>query len=373
VSVYLLSHGLVVFSFGFSMGNSSGKKKGGSKGPPHPLEPFTKSTGLYETCPWSDGQARNLIFAEKIAPRYEGTDARLERTEECPICFLFYRGGLNRTNCCDKGICTECFLQLKPPSSQIDCPFCNHPDFDVTWKPFDAAKQMMEDIEEQKTIEAKIHAGQRPKDFDENQDVSGMYGSPEDRKDLQKEMLRQAEEASQERTRLQSRDRLSRTSRSSSQNLNPRSDRESSLINAFRSSFGSTLTEAEIEEIMLANAIAESMRESEDGGGGGGALPEPPLDPQQSSSSQPIASRSSTSGTMYEESDSELVEGVTVRARFGGGSQFYQGTITKKREDGTFDIYYDEGDFEDFEEGVRSDLIQLVEDPLCLAGSRKHN
>ncbi|KAI8341411.1 hypothetical protein BC941DRAFT_416789 [Chlamydoabsidia padenii] len=49
-------------------------------------------------------------------------------TTECPICFLFYPPFINYTRCCNKPICTECFLQLKrsvdSPSLAIHCPFC---------------------------------------------------------------------------------------------------------------------------------------------------------------------------------------------------------------------------------------------------------
>ena len=34
------------------------------------------------------------------------------QAEECPICFLFYPA-LNRSACCNKGICTECYLQVR--------------------------------------------------------------------------------------------------------------------------------------------------------------------------------------------------------------------------------------------------------------------
>ena len=123
---------------------------------PHPLEPFTNSTGLYATCPWSDSRVRQLILRKKLAPRYTGTDDKLDRTEKCPICFLFYRGGLNRSDCCDKPICTECFLQLKPPNGNVDCPYCNNLNFVAEWEPFNGEKQILEDIEESKTIAAKI-------------------------------------------------------------------------------------------------------------------------------------------------------------------------------------------------------------------------
>ncbi|SAL95249.1 hypothetical protein [Absidia glauca] len=54
---------------------------------------------------------------------------------ECPICFLYYPPFINHTRCCDKLICTECFLQLKRsvglPSLAIHCPFCMQPHLGV--------------------------------------------------------------------------------------------------------------------------------------------------------------------------------------------------------------------------------------------------
>ncbi|ORZ20505.1 hypothetical protein BCR42DRAFT_408916 [Absidia repens] len=58
-----------------------------------------------------------------------------KETVECPICFLFYPPFINHTRCCDKLICTECFVQLKrsveSPSLAIHCPFCMQPHLGV--------------------------------------------------------------------------------------------------------------------------------------------------------------------------------------------------------------------------------------------------
>ncbi|POR34770.1 Protein SIP5 [Tolypocladium paradoxum] len=84
---------------------------------------------------------------------------------ECPICFLSYPPYLNRTRCCDQPICSECFVQIKradphlpehhpngqardpnegltpedPPemltSEPSACPYCQQPEFGVTYDP----------------------------------------------------------------------------------------------------------------------------------------------------------------------------------------------------------------------------------------------
>ncbi|KAE8774225.1 protein SIP5-like [Hordeum vulgare] len=55
---------------------------------------------------------RRLIRSGDLAPCFDASDEDA-RAVECPICFHFYPS-LNRSNCCGKGICTECFLQLMP-------------------------------------------------------------------------------------------------------------------------------------------------------------------------------------------------------------------------------------------------------------------
>lgn len=82
---------------------------------------------------------------------------------ECPICFLYYPPYLNKTRCCDQGMCSECFVQIKRPdphppehadpsvpapvpaadsaalhdgeliSEPATCPFCKVPQFGITY------------------------------------------------------------------------------------------------------------------------------------------------------------------------------------------------------------------------------------------------
>ncbi|KAI7855120.1 hypothetical protein BDC45DRAFT_506597 [Circinella umbellata] len=61
------------------------------------------------------------------------------RVTECPICFLYYPICINYTRCCDKPICSECFLQIKrsedSPLVPVQCPFCVQPNFGVIHVP----------------------------------------------------------------------------------------------------------------------------------------------------------------------------------------------------------------------------------------------
>ncbi|EPQ67095.1 BgtA-20845 [Blumeria graminis f. sp. tritici] len=82
-------------------------------------------------------------------------------TVDCPICFLSYPQYLNKTRCCDQPMCSECFVQIKRPephppehhdndlitqraavtdlellvSEPACCPYCQQPDFGVTYEP----------------------------------------------------------------------------------------------------------------------------------------------------------------------------------------------------------------------------------------------
>ncbi|XP_042486065.1 E3 ubiquitin-protein ligase DA2L-like [Macadamia integrifolia] len=102
---------------------------------------------------------RKLILSEKLAPCFDGVEeSNNPDFEECPICF-FHFPSLNRSKCCMKGICTECFLQMKPSSATIyaQCPFCKTPRYAVEYRGARTQEEKgLEQAEEQKVIEAKI-------------------------------------------------------------------------------------------------------------------------------------------------------------------------------------------------------------------------
>ncbi|AQL05116.1 E3 ubiquitin-protein ligase GW2 isoform X1 [Zea mays] len=83
--------------------------------PPAVDERLTRPRRLVRELPDLDaGRLRRLIRTGDLAPCFDpAEDASAGLTEECPICFFFYLS-LNRSRCCGKGICTECFLQLMP-------------------------------------------------------------------------------------------------------------------------------------------------------------------------------------------------------------------------------------------------------------------
>ncbi|CAN6449660.1 unnamed protein product [Victoria cruziana] len=135
------------------MGNRLGRKKGGV------AEEYTKPRGIHhQPCNVDYKKLRKLIRSGKLAPCFPGQDERSPDLEECPICF-FYFPSLNRSRCCAKSICTECFLQMKPQDATRPalCPFCKSGGYAVKYHGARSQEEKHREImEEQKVIEAKI-------------------------------------------------------------------------------------------------------------------------------------------------------------------------------------------------------------------------
>ncbi|CAI5471853.1 unnamed protein product [Closterium sp. Yama58-4] len=125
-------------------------------------EQYTHPQGLYPHRDIDLKKLRRLILDAKLAPCHVGGDEPSSDLDECPICFLNYPC-LNRSRCCKKGMCTECFLQMKSPtaSSMLQCPFCKAPTFSVEFRGKRTAEERNVELEEeQKVIEAKIRMRQ---------------------------------------------------------------------------------------------------------------------------------------------------------------------------------------------------------------------
>lgn len=71
---------------------------------------------------------QQLIEKKMLAPLESGKDESKDSSkEDCPICFGFYTF-LNYTACCNKPICTHCFVtmhKLRRRGTTSVCPFCN--------------------------------------------------------------------------------------------------------------------------------------------------------------------------------------------------------------------------------------------------------
>ncbi|KAF8658585.1 hypothetical protein HU200_059046 [Digitaria exilis] len=104
---------------------------------PEVEERLTRPRRLVRELPDLDaGRLHRLIRGGDLAPCFDAAeDAGDGRAEECPICFYFYPS-LNRSKCCGKGICTECFLQLMPSktSQAVHCPFCKIKSYAIEYR-----------------------------------------------------------------------------------------------------------------------------------------------------------------------------------------------------------------------------------------------
>ncbi|CAH1425871.1 unnamed protein product [Lactuca virosa] len=140
-----------------SMGNKLVRKR-------HQVdEKYTRPQGLYQHKDVDHKKLRKLILDSKLAPCYPGDDDCNCDLEECPICFLYYPS-LNRSRCCMKGICTECFLQMKMPNSTrpTQCPFCKTFNYAVEYRGVKTKEEKgLEQIEEQRVIDAQIRMRRR--------------------------------------------------------------------------------------------------------------------------------------------------------------------------------------------------------------------
>ncbi|KAJ0103447.1 hypothetical protein Patl1_05041 [Pistacia atlantica] len=139
------------------MGNKLGRRRQAVD------ERYTRPQGLYVHKDVDVKKLKKLILDSKLAPCYPGDDDCCCDLEECPICFLYYPS-LNRSRCCMKGICTECFLQMKNPNSNrpTQCPFCKTSNYAVEYRGVKTKEEKgIEQIEEQRVIEAKIRVRQQ--------------------------------------------------------------------------------------------------------------------------------------------------------------------------------------------------------------------
>ncbi|XWS16815.1 hypothetical protein CRYUN_Cryun33cG0012700 [Craigia yunnanensis] len=126
-------------------------------------ERYTRPQGLYVHKDVDIKKLRKLILESKLAPCYPGGEECYCDLEECPICFLYYPS-LNRSRCCMKSICTECFLQMKNPNSTCptQCPFCKTLNYAVEYRGVKTKEEKgIEQIEEQRVIEAQIRMRQQ--------------------------------------------------------------------------------------------------------------------------------------------------------------------------------------------------------------------
>ncbi|KAJ5069757.1 protein sip5 [Anaeramoeba ignava] len=126
-----------------------------------PHHKYYKPTGMYENVSWKISTVKKKVKNKKMAPLYPPQEEKTtEAREECPICMNYFPT-INRTNCCDQFICSECYLQISPdnPNWQTKCPFCKQPNLSIIYTGKRSETELEQDEkEEQKVIEAQIKA-----------------------------------------------------------------------------------------------------------------------------------------------------------------------------------------------------------------------
>lgn len=128
--------------------------------PNNPDYSYTKPSGLYPSCAWDPKHVRRLILRRELAPRHPGRDDPSDDAqEECPICMLVYPV-LNETKCCAARLCTECYLQIRPPRhNKQPCPFCKYKRIDASFNgPKDQTLIDRELRDEKRALEAMKRA-----------------------------------------------------------------------------------------------------------------------------------------------------------------------------------------------------------------------
>ena len=128
-------------------------------------------------------KAKQMVLHGKIAPFEDGCDCEdsgggAQQLEECPICFLSFPA-LNRTKCCSKGICSNCFFAVKttdyrhedaPPKTLRhlllgNCPFCKCKPFEVEFKGRRSAEERQRELEEEERVQLALRRGPRRKRY----------------------------------------------------------------------------------------------------------------------------------------------------------------------------------------------------------------
>jgi hypothetical protein len=169
---------------GCGAGSSTPRFADGTKIERRLVGKFTSPTGLYSRELWDERKVRRLILHNRLAPRFPGAEfpvrvvvedgvkrinmegkglcpeyiqhEMVSALEECPICFLYYPC-LNTTLCCHRGICTECFLQLRPQrvvahTTTSSCPFCKHELMEIVFHGARSEKEMDQLYEEESRV-----------------------------------------------------------------------------------------------------------------------------------------------------------------------------------------------------------------------------
>jgi len=230
---------------------------------------FLRPNGLYplDQFKWDLKTMKKFVLDRKVAPFFPGADeitSPLE--EECPICMLYYPGGLNRARCCKKPVCTECYFSIRPPgaTSPVDCPFCQQPNFITSFTgPLsdEERKKQEEEVAKVKELENKMRLEEIERDRvreEERKKKKGRNGTTKEvggRKKKSEEKQRKIDEEKkkveeEEKRKMEGENREEKANNPDQANLG-----DDPLNNLDTSN----MTADEIEDLMLNEAIRLSL------------------------------------------------------------------------------------------------------------------
>ncbi|KAG4957885.1 hypothetical protein JHK85_044265 [Glycine max] len=113
-------------------------------------EKYTRPQGLYNHKDVDHKKLRKLILESKLAPCYPGDEETTYDREECPICFLMKVPNSTRPT------------QIIACLNNLRCPFCKMANYAVEYRGVKSKEEKgLEQIEEQRVIEAKIRMRQQ--------------------------------------------------------------------------------------------------------------------------------------------------------------------------------------------------------------------
>ncbi|KAF9971976.1 SNF1-interacting protein [Actinomortierella ambigua] len=147
------------------------QQNGGSNHSGHSSLPSSSNSSNHSTShartSSSGNNSANNHTSHCIPPKGHSPQGKIDISQlyqgaiECPICFLYYPRNINRTRCCDKPICTECFVQIKrhesSPTETPACPYCVEPHFGVLYTPIPTLFPLSSPGAQSPTIPCHLH------------------------------------------------------------------------------------------------------------------------------------------------------------------------------------------------------------------------
>ncbi|MBA0783703.1 hypothetical protein Gotri_001374 [Gossypium trilobum] len=134
-------------------------------------EKYTRPQGLYVHKDVDIKKLRKLILESKLAPCYPGDEECCSDLEECPICFLVLLSKSQQIKMLYEKYLYSCVYTCTPMFTFLDvlrCPFCKTSNYAVEYRGVKTKEEKgIEQIEEQRVIEAQIRMRQQELQDDE--------------------------------------------------------------------------------------------------------------------------------------------------------------------------------------------------------------